>query len=313
MLSDGRSIQLPTEPFIKEIIRPIEEKDTETLNDIAKREREAFIKSRDLIAQHKLNMKLLKAEYLFDLSRLILYYKAENKVDFRELLKSLASTFKTRIELRQIGVRDETKLLGGIGCCGKQVCCAQFMTSFQPVSTKMAKEQNLSMNPGKLSGICQRLLCCLAHEHEYYASFHGKYPKIGAEVLVGNEKGRISDLNFLTQKAVLGFSERRKLVVSLEKICGKKDPQTGRNLWWVQEPGTSEPDLSLFFQAQSGNLAEKTPPPPPSPSEESAEEFNDEFSEEVLPDPEAVEATQNEVSKDSVEPPPQEKGSSNKT
>ena len=193
-------------------------------------------------------MKLLKAEYLFDCSRLILYFKSDNKVDFRELLKSLASLFRTRIELRQIGVRDETKLLGGIGCCGKPVCCSQFMNVFYPVSTKMAKEQNLSLNPAKLSGICGRLLCCLAHEHEYYASFHGKYPRITAEVVVGEETGRVMDINYITRKVIIGFADKRKATFNLDDIRGRKDNSTGRNLWWVKTEGEKEPDLSVLLK-----------------------------------------------------------------
>jgi len=193
-------------------------------------------------------MKLLKAEYLFDNSRIIFYFKSENKVDFRELLKSLASIFKTRIELRQIGVRDEAKLLGGIGCCGKEVCCTQFMTSFLPVSTKMAKEQNLSLNPSKLSGICGRLLCCLSHEHKYYASFKGKYPKIGSEIVVGEETARVMDINYITLNMLLGFRDRRKVSYPLDVVKGKRDKPTGRNLWWIQGEDEPEPDLSVLLE-----------------------------------------------------------------
>ncbi|MBF0501654.1 MAG: hypothetical protein HQM09_16060 [Candidatus Riflebacteria bacterium] len=246
MLSEGESVAIEGEPFIKEILRIMEPADLETAREISKCEAEAFGKARRIIVDHKLPMRLLKAEYLFDQSRLILYYKSETKVDFRDLLKSLAGQFRTRIELRQIGVRDETRLLGGIGCCGKMVCCAQFMQTFHPVSTKMAKDQNLSLNPSKLSGICCRLLCCLAHEYEYYASFHGKFPKLGAEILIGNEKARVSDINYITQKLLVSYFDRRKNAYSLDHIKGRKDPSTGRNLWWVQEPGVPEPDLTLL-------------------------------------------------------------------
>ena len=164
------------------------------------------------------------------------------------MLKSLASLFRTRIELRQIGVRDETKLLGGIGCCGKPVCCSQFMNVFYPVSTKMAKEQNLSLNPAKLSGICGRLLCCLAHEHEYYASFHGKFPRITAEVVVGEETGRVMDINYITRKIVIGFADKRKATYSFDDIRGRKDNSTGRNLWWIRIDGEEEPDLSVLLK-----------------------------------------------------------------
>lgn len=247
---DQRPAGLKTEsdPFIVEILRPVNDDDREKIAEMHRKEREAFLQSREKIQFHQLSMKLLKAEYLYDYSRLILYFKSENKVDFRDLLKSLASLFKTRIELRQIGVRDETKLIGGIGCCGKEVCCAQFMSTFYPVSTKMAKEQNLSLNPVKLSGICGRLLCCLAHEHEYYASFHGKFPKLNAEIVVGAETARVMDINYITSKILLGFADRHKNHYSLDQVCGRKDQATGRNLWWINLPGEEEPDLSILLK-----------------------------------------------------------------
>lgn len=236
------------ENFILQIVRQVNESDKKKLEEISAKEKDTFCKAKEKVAHHKLEMKLLKAEYLFDYSRLILYFKSENKVDFRELLKTLAATFKTRIELRQIGVRDEAKLLGGIGCCGKEVCCAQFMTSFYPVSTKMAKEQNLSLNPAKLSGICSRLLCCLAHEHEFYASFHGNYPRVGAEVVVGKETARVMDINYIASRLLLGFKDRRKMYFQLEIVKGKKDEVTGRNLWWIDKlEEFGEPDLDLLL------------------------------------------------------------------
>lgn len=283
VLAENAEPKTPTEPFVKDIVRVIDESDRVTMSEICRKEREAFQHSRDLVAQHKLEMKMLKAEYFFDQTRLILYYKSDIKVDFRDLLKSLATSFRTRIELRQIGVRDETKLLGGLGCCGKEVCCAQFMTQFTQVSTKMAKDQNLSLNPVKLSGICGRLLCCLGHEYEYYASFHGKFPKMGAEIVVGPEKGRVMDLNYITRTLLIGFWDRRKVTVSLDVIKGRKDPATGRNMWWVQEEGQPEPDLSILFQQlvppvksrgrdkpRDGEAA-KEPPAREQPSEPQAE------------------------------------------
>lgn len=248
VLAENSEPKTPTEPFVKDIVRVVDENDRVAMSEICRKEREAFQRSRELVAQHKLEMKMLKAEYFFDQTRLILYYKSDIKVDFRDLLKSLATSFRTRIELRQIGVRDETKLLGGLGCCGKEVCCAQFMTQFTQVSTKMAKDQNLSLNPVKLSGICGRLLCCLGHEYEYYASFHGKFPKLGAEIVVGPEKGRVMDLNYITRTLLIGFWDRRKVTVSLDIVKGRKDPATGRNMWWVQEEGQPEPDLTILFQ-----------------------------------------------------------------
>jgi len=236
------------DPFVIEVLRLVNDEDRAKLAELKIREKEAFLQAREKIQHHQLCMKLLKAEYLFDYSRLVLYFKSESKVDFRDLLKSLAGIFKTRIELRQIGVRDETKLIGGIGCCGKEVCCAQFMNVFYPVSTKMAKEQNLSLNPVKLSGICGRLLCCLAHEHEYYASFHGKYPKLGAEIVVGSEIARVMDINYITCRITISYADRRKVQHALEQIKGRKDQATGRNLWWVSIPDQPEPDLSLLLK-----------------------------------------------------------------
>lgn len=248
-ITETRPADLDEEtPFVTEFVRVVNHDDRLQLKDLCRKEKEAFIQARQKIEEHQLPMKLLKAEYLFDCSRLILYFKSDNKVDFRELLKSLASLFRTRIELRQIGVRDETKLLGGIGCCGKPVCCSQFMNIFYPVSTKMAKEQNLSLNPAKLSGICGRLLCCLAHEHEYYASFHGKFPRITAEVVVGEETGRVMDINYITRKVIIGFADRRKATYNLDDICGRKDSSTGRNLWWVKTENEEEPDLSVLLK-----------------------------------------------------------------
>lgn len=249
-LADNKpaSVKDEAEPFIIEIQRIADADDRARMAEQRKKEKEAFLQARDKIQHHQLQMKLLKAEYLYDYTRLILYFKSDNKVDFRDLLKSLAGIFKTRIELRQIGVRDETKLLGGIGCCGKEVCCAQFMNTFYPVSTKMAKEQNLSLNPAKLSGICGRLLCCLAHEHEYYASFHGKFPKITAEIVIGSETARVMDINYITRKILIGYFDRRKAYFDLDKVCGRKDQTTGRNLWWISIPGAEEPDLSLLLK-----------------------------------------------------------------
>ncbi|MBF0543628.1 MAG: hypothetical protein HQM08_04305 [Candidatus Riflebacteria bacterium] len=259
MLPTEKTIEMPGIPFVKEIIRPLTDRDNKTLEEIARREKDAFSRSKVLINQHKLNMKLLKAEYLFDFSRLILYYKADHKVDFRELLKSLAAAFRTRIELRQIGVRDETKLLGGIGCCGKEVCCAQFLQSFHPVSTKMAKDQNLSLNPTKLSGICSRLLCCLSYEHEYYLSFQGKYPKIGQIILSDGEVGWVNDINFVMERMVIVFPDRRKVNYPLNLISGSKDQFTGRFVWWVNEPGKFQFDVTAIAQKFSEFEAGRNP------------------------------------------------------
>ena len=156
---------------------------------------ETFIKK---IAEHKLKMKPIDVEYTFDGSKILFYFSAENRVDFRELVKDLASIYRTRIELRQIGVRDEAKMLGGLGICGRPFCCASFLGEFQPVSIKMAKEQSLSLNPTKISGTCGRLMCCLKYEQDSYEALLKITPKIGAIVETPDGQGIVEDSNLLT-------------------------------------------------------------------------------------------------------------------
>lgn len=153
---------------LKPVIRRATAEDAEVVKANAAREKEAFSICQQKIREHGLPMKLVGAEYTFDRSKLIFYFTSEGRVDFRQLVRDLAAVFRTRIELRQIGVRDEAKLLGGLGCCGRELCCASFLGEFDPVSIRMAKEQNLSLNPGKISGICGRLMCCLRFENDLY-------------------------------------------------------------------------------------------------------------------------------------------------
>jgi cell fate regulator YaaT (PSP1 superfamily) len=145
------------------------------------------------IAEHKLDMKLIDVEYTFDNNKVIFYFTADGRIDFRELVKDLASIFRTRIELRQIGVRDEAKMIGGLGPCGKPICCAAFLGEFEPVSIKMAKEQNLSLNPSKISGICGRLMCCLKYEYEVYEELLKKIPSVGTIVITPLGRGTVVD------------------------------------------------------------------------------------------------------------------------
>ena len=163
--------EVPEEKLVlplKKVIRKATPADLETYNNNKQKEKEAMEICRQKVLEHKLPMRLIDAEYTFDRGKVIFYFSAEGRVDFRELVKDLAGIFKTRIELRQIGVRDEAKMLGGIGSCGQELCCHCFLGEFEPVSIKMAKEQNLSLNPTKISGICGRLMCCLKYESELY-------------------------------------------------------------------------------------------------------------------------------------------------
>ncbi len=163
------------------------------------REKRAFGICQQKITEHQLEMKLVDVEYTFDNTKLIAYFTANGRVDFRTLVKDLASVFKVRIELKQIGVRDEAKMLGGLGPCGRPLCCAQFLGDFQPVSIKMAKEQNLSLNPTKISGICGRLMCCLKYEEDFYEQTRKKMPRIGRDVMTPNGLGTVQDINILKE------------------------------------------------------------------------------------------------------------------
>ena len=173
------------------------------------KEKEAFRICLEKIRKHKLDMKLIQAEYTFDNNKVLFYFTADGRIDFRELVKDLAAVFKTRIELRQIGVRDETKIIGGIGICGRSLCCHTHLSEFIPVSIKMAKEQNLSLNPTKISGVCGRLMCCLKHEQETYEELNSHLPNVGDHVTTGDGlKGEVQSVNVLRQKV--------KVIVTLE-------------------------------------------------------------------------------------------------
>ncbi|GAY78516.1 PSP1 domain-containing protein [Sporolactobacillus inulinus] len=164
------------------------------------------------IYNHHLEMKLVDVEYTFDRNKIIFYFTADGRVDFRELVKDLASVFKTRIELRQIGVRDEAKMLGGIGPCGRMLCCSTFLGDFEPVSIKMAKDQNLSLNPAKISGVCGRLMCCLKYENDQYESAKKALPDIGSVIEVSYGSGRVVGLNILQHLVQIELKEQKKVV-----------------------------------------------------------------------------------------------------
>ncbi len=185
---------------LKEVIRAATQKDILREETNRRKEKEAFQICQKKIREHNLQMKLIGAEYTFDNNKVLFYFTADGRVDFRELVKDLASVFKTRIELRQIGVRDETKILGGIGICGRPLCCNTYLSDFVPVSIKMAKEQNLSLNPTKISGACGRLMCCLKNEQETYEYLNKKMPGIGDVVVTADGlKGEVSSVNVLRQ------------------------------------------------------------------------------------------------------------------
>lgn len=194
---------------LKAIIRIATLEDDEREAKNREKEKEAYKICLEKIKKHNLTMKLIKVEYTFDNNKVLFYFTADGRIDFRELVKDLASVFKTRIELRQIGVRDETKILGGIGSCGRPLCCATYMPEFVPVSIKMAKEQNLSLNPTKISGVCGRLMCCLKNEEETYEWLNSKLPNIGDRVTTDDGfKGEVQSVSVLRQLV--------KVIVNLE-------------------------------------------------------------------------------------------------
>ena len=185
---------------LKPVIRVATDEDEKNVERNKEKEKEAFKICKEKIIKHGLEMKLVDAEYTFDNNKLLFYFTADGRIDFRELVKDLAAVFRTRIELRQIGVRDETKMMGGLGICGRELCCKSYLSDFVPVSIKMAKEQNLSLNPTKISGVCGRLMCCLKNEQETYEYLNSRMPNVG-DIVVSKDgtKGEVKSLNVLRQ------------------------------------------------------------------------------------------------------------------
>lgn len=199
---------------LKEVIRIANPQDDKKEEINRKKEKEAFQVCLKKIREHSLEMKLIDVEYTFDNNKILFYFTADGRIDFRELVKDLAAIFKTRIELRQIGVRDETKILGGIGICGRPLCCHTYLSEFVPVSIKMAKEQNLSLNPTKISGVCGRLMCCLKNEEETYEELNRKLPNTGDRVTTPEGlKGEVQSVNVLRQlvKVIVDVEDEKEI------------------------------------------------------------------------------------------------------
>ena len=213
---------------LKPVIRVATEEDDKIAKQNKDKEKKAFFICKEKIKKHGLEMKLIDTEYTFDNNKVLFYFTADGRIDFRELVKDLASVFKTRIELRQVGVRDETKMLGGIGICGRPLCCSTYLSEFIPVSIKMAKEQNLSLNPTKISGICGRLMCCLKNEQEAYEYLNSNLPNVGETVKTFDGlKGEVKSVNVLRQKVKIVIEqnderEEREYSVNELKFKPKK-------------------------------------------------------------------------------------------
>ena len=197
------------------IIRKATREDLLQINRNRRRAKGAMRICERKIRQHALDMKLIDAEYSFDRTKIIFYFTAEERIDFRALVRDLAKVFKTRIELRQIGVRDEARLLGGYGVCGRPLCCATFLKMFSPVTIKYAKEQNLPMNPGKISGVCGRLMCCLSYEKYFYDEMSKALPKVGDTLQLEDGRAKILEINYLTSQAKVEYEDGRIKKVTL--------------------------------------------------------------------------------------------------
>lgn len=221
------------------LMRVATEQDLEKLAENEQKAAEALEICRTKVQEHRLGMKLIEAEYAFDRSKILFYFTADGRVDFRQLVKDLASIFRTRIELRQVGVRDESKMLGGIGVCGQSFCCKTFLNDFQPVSIKMAKEQGLSLSPTKISGTCGRLMCCLQYEQEHYEELMRSTPKIGHFVMTPEGKGRVTDRHLLSGILDVILDDQpeagvQKVPLASVTVCRKKPP--------AKKESTPQPD-----------------------------------------------------------------------
>ncbi|RJP56290.1 MAG: stage 0 sporulation protein [Candidatus Auribacter fodinae] len=213
--------------IIKRIKRKVTDKDWSRIESNKQRARDAFVRCLRRVEEHELEMKLVDVEYSFDGSKIVFYFTADGRVDFRELVKTLASEFRARIELRQIGVRDESGIIGGIASCGLKLCCKSFLYEFEPVTIKMAKDQRLPLNPAKISGLCGRLLCCLRYENKHYKKTAKTMPREGALVCTPNGKGRVIDMNMISRSVSVLLSETEKIVtfpVDKIKILQDQEP-----------------------------------------------------------------------------------------
>ncbi|HID62015.1 MAG TPA: stage 0 sporulation protein [Anaerolineae bacterium] len=212
---------------LKGILRRAEPWDLLQMQHFRDREEQALEKCRQKIAEYGLPMKVVKAEYNFDGSRLVFYFTAEKRVDFRKLVRELAKTFRSRIELKQIGVRDEAKMIGDLGRCGRPLCCASFLCEFNPVSIKMAKQQDLPLSPMEISGVCGRLLCCLAYENDYYAEVKKKLPRVGDVVVTSHGAGKVVGINVLKETLSVELDSEATVEISAKELV-TDEKQTSR-------------------------------------------------------------------------------------
>jgi cell fate regulator YaaT (PSP1 superfamily) len=240
---------------IKPVVRLAEKADVEKAESLSIKEGEALKECDNLVARLELPMKLISAEYNLDASHLTIYFSAENRIDFRELVRELSHNLKVRVELRQIGPRDEAKLLGGYGRCGLELCCASFLTEFSPVSIKMAKVQDLPLNPLKISGVCGRLLCCLGYECEQYRQMKEKMPREGTRVMTDAGPGLVVGGNPLTEKVLIEYETGARLEIPVSKIKLMKESNQPSSL---KAASTSVGDIQDIAEPQAVKEDDKT-------------------------------------------------------
>ena len=240
---------------LKTILRKATHTDLEAADRNNAREKETHLFCQAKIAERKLEMKLVKVEYVFDGSKAVFYFTADGRIDFRDLVKDLAQQFHTRIEMKQIGVRDEAKIVGGLGICGRELCCSSFLRDFAPVSVKMAKEQNLALNPTKISGQCGRLLCCLGYEYDTYCELRKGLPKCGKHLKCGGVEGEVVKVNTLGRSFTLRTPDRKEIQCTPEDINS-------------EATAASLPETSKKDQPPAKTTEKTTPVPPPAESKQ---------------------------------------------
>jgi len=211
-LMDSNELDIP----LKDIYRKTNKSDMEKWEKIKIEEKNALNIFKEKSKEFKLSMKIVYVKYLFDKSRIIFYFTSEQRVDFREMVKDLAKIFKTKIELRQIGVRDGTKMIGGIGMCGREICCASFIQRFTPIHINMAKMQKIALNQSKVSGLCGRLMCCLSYESEFYKESLKKYPKLGSKIKLKSGMGKVTEVNILRKYIIVEIREDKDIIKKIK-------------------------------------------------------------------------------------------------
>jgi len=225
---------------MKEVLRHATDKDIERLKEIREKEQEALKICQEKVAEHELPMKLVDVEYQFDGNKITFYFTSDGRIDFRELVKDLAGVFRTRIDLRQIGVRDEARRFDGMGMCGRRLCCATFLKDFEPVTLKMAKDQNLPLTPSKISGACGRLMCCLAYELDYYKELTRNIPKVGSKVICFGNRHRIEKVDIFKEAVILSDPEGNQIEVPMEKLKEELCKELPEDLVEEEEDSTEE-------------------------------------------------------------------------